>query len=100
MSRPVCEIIYLPKFLSGANIIGLSFGIDSIIFIALDEVQTMSLNAFISAEQLIVLPAGVPKQGLLKKHSAKLAFYQKELSKSCSSCKLLEATDDICLPKL
>ena len=36
--------MYFPKFLSGAKIIGVSFGIDSTIFTALDEVQTINVK--------------------------------------------------------
>ena len=53
MSLPVFLIRYLPKFLSGAKIISLSLEMLSITFTALLEVQTISLNALISAEQLI-----------------------------------------------
>jgi hypothetical protein len=39
--------------------------------------QFTFLSIIISAEQFIVPPAGLPNQGLLKKHSEKLAFAER-----------------------
>ena len=50
---PVFLIKYLPRFLSGANIIFSFFGIELMTFFALLEVQTIVLKDFISAEQFI-----------------------------------------------
>jgi hypothetical protein len=48
------------------------------------------------AEELIVPPAGVPNQGLLKSTMQNID-YQEELPQRCYSCELLEATEDFCL---
>jgi hypothetical protein len=53
ISRPVSAIKYLPKFLSGANTMGWSSGIEAITFLAFDDVQTMSVKVLISAVQLM-----------------------------------------------
>src|SRR5690606_40054995 len=53
MSLPVSCIRYLPRFLSGAKTIGWSSGMEAITFLALDEVQTISVKVLTSAEQLI-----------------------------------------------
>ena len=39
--------------------------------------------------------AGVPNKGLRKKLDVKEALYQEELTKRCSSCEMLKATNYI-----
>jgi len=53
ISRSVFFITYLPRFLSGAKIIFLSAGTLLTIATAFDDVQIISLKAFISAEQFM-----------------------------------------------
>ena len=53
ISRPVSAIKYFPKFLSGAKTIGWSSGMDAITFLALEEVQTISVKVLTSAVQLM-----------------------------------------------
>ena len=43
-------------------------------------------------------PAGLPNQGLIKKHNAKHWHYQEELHKRCFSSELLGATEDLLSP--
>ena len=55
MSRPVFLIKNAPRFLSGPNKIGRSFGIELMIVSAFDDVQIMSLSALVPAEQLMYI---------------------------------------------
>ena len=54
----------------------------------------------ISAVQFNVPLAPLPKKMSKKVLKKSLAFFTEVLQKSCSSCELLDYTDDICLPKL
>ena len=49
------------------------------------------------AEELIVPRAGLPNQGLIKKHNAKHWHYKEELPKRCSFSELLGTTEDLYL---
>ena len=44
---------------------------------------------------MIVPPAGLPNQGLIKKHNAKHWPYKEELPKRCSFSELLGTTEDL-----
>ncbi len=53
IGRPVFSMMYRPRFLSGAKMIGVSFGTLFTMAIAFELVQMMSLIALISAVQLM-----------------------------------------------
>ena len=49
------------------------------------------------AEELIMPPAGLPNQELIKNHNEKHWHYQEEHPKRCSASELLGATEDLSL---
>ena len=53
IGRPVFSMMYRPRFLSGAKMIGVSLGTLFTMAIAFELVQMMSLIALISAVQLM-----------------------------------------------
>src|SRR5208283_2919246 len=89
--RPVFFAKYAPRFLSGENRIGLSFGIWLMIFSALLDVQIISLRAFTSAEQLMYVIAtwsGCISRNLLKSGAGHPSASEQPASRSGSKTNL------------